>query len=417
MKPKKFTIFRRISIVTFAFITGMCLLFMAITYLSTTNFHQASTQLLNKDVAAHIAVFTSPFETDGINLRKADSVFQNAMVLSPSVEVYFLDTTGKVIAFHAPKNSIQLWNLPLENIKKLIDSHGTQYVKGPDPKEPDNPKIFSAAEVKGKDKNLGFIYVILGSNKSITNMLYASYFGSLLVKVFCVIIALSLIFSFIYLNRFQQSFNRILVVLDKFQNGDLDARFTTKEHDELSPVTSAFNKMADLLVYNINRLTKSEKERKDFIVNISHDLRTPLSIARGYTETLLIKNDKQETTKQQQQEFMQLVLNKIGQVDHMVKQLFELSKMESVDFTPKKEPFIFSEILTEIITTLTPAMAEKDLELDCSRCRDTSWINADIAMMERVVQNLLVNAIKYTPQNGSIDISLEKQNEQLLLLF
>jgi CHASE3 domain sensor protein len=62
MKQKKLTMFRRIGLLVFLLITGLCLLFMGITYLSTTAYHEASTQLLNKDVAAHIDRFTSPFE-------------------------------------------------------------------------------------------------------------------------------------------------------------------------------------------------------------------------------------------------------------------------------------------------------------------------------------------------------------------
>ncbi len=153
MKAKKFTIFRRISILFFTIITALCLLFIGITYYSTTNYHQASTQLLNKDVAAHIAKFTSPFENDGINKQKADSVFHDAMVISPSAEVYFLDTVGKVIAFHLNENKIEQWQLPLQNIKELIASKGEKYITGPDPRDPTNPKIFSAAEVKGKSKD------------------------------------------------------------------------------------------------------------------------------------------------------------------------------------------------------------------------------------------------------------------------
>ncbi|MDQ3681661.1 MAG: hypothetical protein M3352_01145, partial [Bacteroidota bacterium] len=91
--------FRRITFLVFSLITVLGLLFILITYLATTHYHQASTQLLNREVAAHIAKFTSPFENDGINKQKADSVFHNAMVISPSAEVYFLDTTGKVMAY------------------------------------------------------------------------------------------------------------------------------------------------------------------------------------------------------------------------------------------------------------------------------------------------------------------------------
>ena len=413
MKRKSLSIFSHISVLVFTLITIICLLFMGITYLSTSNFHEASMQLLNKDVAAHIAKFTSPFKDGGIDKKKADSVFYDAMVLSPSAEVYFLDTSGKVIAYHADVNDIKQWELSLENIKKLIASQGKEYIKGPDPRDPGNPKIFSAAEVLNGDKQLGYIYVILGSNKNITKMLYNSYFSGLIIKVFFVIIILSILFSFFYINRFQKSFNYMLVILEKFQNGDFEARFPLNKNGELEPVTAAFNKMADLLVYNIDRITKSEKERKDFIANISHDLRTPLSIARGYTETLLMKKEK-HISPQEEGEFLQLVYKKMVQVEYMVKQLFDLSKMESVSFVPSKEPFVFSEILQEIVHESLSAAQEKNIKIDSSNSEDASWIFADVGMIERVIQNLVVNAIKHTPQNGSIKVSLEKDSGMLI---
>ncbi len=97
MKAKNFSIFRRITILVFTLITILGLLFMALTYYSTTHYHLASTQLLNKDVAAHIAKFTSPYYANGTNKRIADSVFKNAMILNPSTEVYCLDYTGNLM--------------------------------------------------------------------------------------------------------------------------------------------------------------------------------------------------------------------------------------------------------------------------------------------------------------------------------
>lgn len=414
MKTKKITIFRRISIVFFTLITLLCLLFMAISYFLTTDFHQASTQLLNKDVAAHIVEFTSPFEKEGINKAKADSVFKNAMILSPGAEIYFLDTTGKVIAFHAPKSEIRLWTIPLKNIKKLIASKGKTYIKGPDPKDISDPKIFSAAQVKGKSGNLGFIYVILATNKNVTDVLYLSYLSNLLIIAICIIIILSIVFSFIYLNQMQRRFNQMIAVLEKFQNGNLEARFEIKEDDELAPVTLAFNKMADMLSDNIHRLTRSVKERKDFIINISHELKTPLAIARGYTESLSIKNVNHELSKSEQEEYIQIILDKIQQVDIMVNQLFELSKLDTADFNPVKEPFVLSEIVQETVNNFQWKALQKQAVLKCTQCLYHVWINADVSLMERVVQNLINNAVDNTYEHESIQVFMEVAGNNLI---
>jgi len=230
-----------------------------------------------------------------------------------------------------------------------------------------------------------------------------------------VIIAISVIFSFIYINRIKRGFNRMIPVFDRFENGDFTARFKTKEaHDEMAPITHSFNKLADLLVYNINRLTKSEKERKDFIATISHDLRTPLSIVKGYTETLLIKKAGPELSVGQQDQYLQLVLQKIAQIENMVQQLIELSKMEDVEFKPNKEPFVLSEIVRENINIYQLIASEKNVSLMCTECLYHVWVNADISMMERVFQNLIDNAIKSTPEGGKIQVSITAGNTDLV---
>jgi signal transduction histidine kinase len=408
MKEVQFNIFRRMAILVFSLITVLGALFTAITYLATTNYHQASTQLLNKDVADHIAKFTSPFDKNGINKQKADSVFEDAMVLSPSSEVYFLDTAGTVIAYHAPQKDIRLWRIPLTNIHQYIAANGRHYIKAPDPKDPLHLKIFSAAEVYVQNQKLGYIYVILNSksSESIMGTLLGSHVGNLAVKAFATIIVLSLLISILYLMRLRKSFNRMADVLRRFEDGDYTVRFQTKKQDELALVGHAFNNMADLLLQNINNLKKSEQDRKDFIAIISHDLRTPLAIVRGYAETLLIRKNTKEISDEQRHEYVQLILHKIHQVEIMVRQLFELSRIEAAEFKPNKEPFVLSEIVQEIINTFQLAAAEKGVSLRCTQCQYHVWVHADVSMIERAVQNLIENALKSTPAGGTIQVSI-----------
>ena len=410
-------IFRRIGLLVLSLITLLSLLFIIITYLSATYFFNASTELLNKDVAAHIARFTSPFEDTNINRQKADSVFYNAMVVSPSIEVYFLDTTGKVIYFESPDSAIKLWQIPLGNIDKLIASKGEIYTTSPDPKDPQQNKIFSAAEVIHHEKKMGYIYVILGSKayNNISELLFKSHAGTLALKAFCIIIILSFVISIYYIKRLQRRYNAVVGVLEQYRQGNFDARFIGNNNDEFTPVTTSFNSMAELLSHHIAQLKKAEQERKNFIANISHDLRTPLSIAGGYAETLINEGDK--ISSHQQKEYMQLVMSKLKQVENMVLQLFELSRLDAVDFKPEKEPFIFSEILQEITNSFTIAAGNKNIQLSCTGCREVVWTNGDIKMMERVLQNLIGNAIKNTPNGGKIIIQSQQQGDKLIAVF
>ncbi|HEV2478871.1 MAG TPA: histidine kinase dimerization/phospho-acceptor domain-containing protein, partial [Puia sp.] len=273
MRNSSFTIFRRIYIVIFLLIALLVVIFTAITYMATTNFYEMSTQLLNKDVAAHIAKFTSPYGREGFDRQKADSVFYEAMVISPSAEVYFLDTAGQVIYFHGQPAEIKSRRIPLDHIIRYLASDGTQHISGPDPRDPAHPKIFSAAAVEGDSGRLGYIYVILGSAqyRSVTQMLYNSEITPTVLGAVAAILAISLLATLLYLKRMRLRFDELVNVMGKrFREGD-------------------------------------------FMVNLSHDLRTPLSIARGYSETLLLK--KGDLSLTQEKEYLELVAGKIKQVE------------------------------------------------------------------------------------------------------
>ena len=416
MKTKTFPLFSRILLMVFTLITVLSLTFLLIAYMSVVHYYQASTQWLNKDVAAHIAKFTSPFEQGGLNKQKADSVFYNAMVISPSVEVYFLDTAGRVIYFHGAPNEVTQPVISLEAVREYLSKNGQIYVKGPDPRDPANPKIFSAATVQNKSGIIGYIYVILGSTeyRSVTSVIFKSHAAGLLLEIFLFILLVTIILTVLYVKRLGRNFRKLIAVLRKFESGDLTARFEESERNELTPVTHAFNKMSGMLVDNIERLKRAEVERKDFTTNISHDLRTPLAIARGYAETLSMNLENNRAGLPENEGYSKLIVSNIQTVEHMVQQLLDLSKMESAAVSLQKQPFVFSEIVQEFIHSFSLPAREKRILIKSVDCEDGAWIHADIHMMERVIQNLLTNAIKFTPEHGQILIQLSNQHNELI---
>ncbi|MHA4807320.1 HAMP domain-containing sensor histidine kinase [Flavitalea flava] len=419
MKRSNKSIFRSISLLISGLILVLAGLFITLTYLATVHYYQATTQRINKDVAAHIAKFASPFDSTGLNRKIADSVFYDAMILSPSVEVYFLDTAGKVMYFHAPDSVIKVWQLPLDHIRQYINSGGLEYIKGPDPKLPGMEKIFSAAEVRHGNRNLGYIYVVLGGNnyQTISQMLFGNHVTSLAIKVSAIVVILSIVVSLFYLNRIKRKLIRITDVMTAFREGNYKARFDSGIFDEFSSLTGSFNTMADLLTHNIERLEMAEMERKNFLANISHDLRTPLTVIRGYVETLQGESNSERLTSEKQEEITVLLHKKIRQMESMIMQLFELSRMESAEFKPAREPFNISEVMEEMTSDLRKPAEKKKIQLSSSGTHEMTWIDADIALMERVIQNLAANAIRHTPQHGWVHIKLEKKEQDILAIF
>jgi signal transduction histidine kinase len=367
MNRSPFALFRQIYLVVFLLTALLCVVFTGVTYLATTNFYEASTQLLNKDVASHIARFTSPYGREGFDRQKADSVFYDAMVISPSAEVYFLDTGGRVIYYHGLPGEIKSPVVPLTDIHRYIECGGTRHISGPDPRDPAHRKIFSAAAVEGESGRLGYIYVVLGNQqyRSVTQMLYSSQVTPTVLITVAAILTISLLVTMLYLHRMRVRFDELVNVMGKrFREGD-------------------------------------------FIVNLSHDLRTPLAIARGYGETLVLK--KGELSPEEEREYLELVVGKIRQVEGMVNQLFELAKIESPSFEAKREPFVFSEMMGDVLRAVG---AQK--QIGQRGVEDGSWIEADVPMMERVLQNLMVNALAYTPAGGRIVVGIKREGAVLV---
>jgi signal transduction histidine kinase len=357
-----FAFFRRIYVIVVLLIAVLGMLFIGVTYLATTSFYAASTQLLNKDVAGHIAKFTSPYGREGFDRQKADSVFYQAMVISPSAEVYFLDTTGRVIYFHGDTSEIRNWQVDTEALRRYLVSGGLRFISGSDPRDPEHRKIFSAASVEG----LGYIYVIFGNQqyRSVAQMLVNSRVTPAALEAALLIVVGSLVITVVYIRRARRRFE---------------------------------------LIEHTKRAVASEKERRDFMTNMSHDLRTPLAIARGYAETLQLKRG--ELSDGEEMEYGELVLGKIRQVEKMVGQIWELSKMESASFELRREPMVFSEVVQEVV--------KRKEEVSCENCEDGTWVNADVSMMERVLQNLVINAVAYTRDGGKIVVSLTRHGQVL----
>jgi signal transduction histidine kinase len=379
-----FAFFRRIYVVVVLLIAVLGTLFIGVTYLAATSFYAASTQLLNKDVAGHIAKFTSPYGREGFDRRKADSVFYQAMVISPSAEVYFLDTTGRVIYFHGDTSEIRSWQVDMEALRRYLEAGGVRYISGSDPRDPEHRKIFSAASVEGAANarwsggRLGYIYVIFGNQqyRSVAQMLVNSRVTPAALEAVVLIVVVSLAITVVYIRRARRRFE---------------------------------------LIERTRRAVASEKERRDFMTNMSHDLRTPLAIARGYAETLQLKRG--ELSDSEEKEYGELVLGKIRQVEKMVGQIWELSKMESASFELRREPMLFSEVVQEVVKGKGgPEVGGAGWkgEIGCENCEDGAWVDADVSMMERVLQNLVVNAVAYTGVGGKIGISLERSGGEVV---
>jgi len=395
-------------------ITSGVYIYIAVT--TADMYFQETRQNLDIQIASHIAAENDCFNRDSVNLDALKDVFHDVMVINPSIEVYLLDTSGIILAYYAPNQVISIEKVPLNPLENFIAENGESFLLGLDPKNPNKNKAFSAARVIDEGQFKGYIYVILGGQEyeNASQMVLGSYILRLGIRSMIIAFITAAIVGFIAIGIIVRNIRKIVYVIRDFQGGNLQARILLKSKSELQEFADSFNDMAETIVKNIGDLKTMDKNRREFAANISHDLRTPLTIIRGYAETIQLKDHL--LTSGQRKEHLETILGNIDRILAMVNELFELSSLEARDTDPDCEIFSLSELLQDIHQKNQIKAREKSIAFEL-KCEDhLSTVNADIQMMEKVFQNILDNAFHYTQPGGQIKISVQHGNDKDLIV-
>ncbi len=162
-------------------------------------------------------------------------------------------------------------------------------------------------------------------------------------------------------------------------------------------------KGAVLVFHEITELRKLERIRQDFVANVSHELRTPISSIKGYAETLLGEDIEDKHTIR---EFIEIIYQDSHRLANLIDDLLDLSKIESDKMNMVFEPLEVKPILERCLRVLDKMIKAKNLSLTVDISLNTPKVLADAKRISQVFLNLLDNAIKYTPEAGSIKIRI-----------
>ncbi len=417
MKNKKIKFFKSLKWkITALFLLLMFLLSVIYLYISVTTaekYFQETSQKLNIELAKHISDEAQCFIDGNVNQDVLKNIFHNVMVINPSIEVYLLDTTGTILTYFALDKKIKLKKIPLEPINSFIKEKGENFILGQDPRNKDREKAFSAAKVFEGEKFMGYIYVILGGEEydNATELVFGSYILKLGLRSMIITLLAAIIISIISIRFIMRNLNKIITATQNFKNGDLNSRIKINSEDELGLLANSFNEMAEKIVQNIAEIKTMDNLRRDLVANVSHDLRTPLATIQGYIETIMIKSAS--ISNEERNKHMKTILDSTERLKKLVEELFELSKLEAKEKVPKPEAFSIAELVQDIKQKNEVIASKKNINLTINFDEELPFVYADIGMMERIIQNLLDNAIKFTQENGKISIDLKKKTESV----
>ncbi len=402
------SLFWKISLVFFLLLATVGIAYVYTSHTSSKEYLEEVNQRLNHDTAKNIIENSTPFYNGKVIKPALEEMFHHVMAINPNLEVYLVNPKGNIIAWYPPEKKIHKNKIDLLPIKSFISDKSNKLIRGDDPLNPSSKKVFSAHPLTMNNMLYAYIYVVLNGEKNQTTSdnLFTSYLWQISYRTMAITLFFTFIIGLFIIRIITKNHSIILKVMQRFREGDLTARIAIDKISSEKQLGEMFNEMADILTKNIEKLKEVENLRRELIANVSHDLRTPIAIIRGYLETLQIKENS--ITPEDRKRYIDMVQESTIKLEKLINELFELSKLEANQIKPNKEPFIISELVNDIGTKYHIIAQNKKIKIETFLSTELAPVLADISLIERVIQNLLDNAIKFTPENGKITLTTEK---------
>ena len=262
----------------------------------------------------------------------------------------------------------------------------------------DHPSYVAALPVLRPQGEIA-AYVFAGTNVTGVIQAWRTLLNIFLVIAFS-IMSLTLILGFISSKVRAKPINEMADAALKFAHGDFSARVTADERDdEIGALAASFNQMAE-------SLEQSERQRSEFVANVAHELKTPMTTIAGFADGILdgtIPYEKQAA-------YLETISSETKRLNRLVRSMLDLSRIQSVGAEElRRHSFDAAELLVETLVLFEPKINERKLDVDVQLPEDPMTVCGSRDAINQVVYNLLENAVKFSVPGSTLGLSLFKQ--------
>ena len=337
----------------------------------------------------------------------------HAMALNPALEVYLLDPDGRVIGHALDQPGPLADRVDLSVVRPLA---GRAQVPpalpllGDDPRRPGARNVVSVEGLSHEGRMSGYLYVVLlGQTQQAVAAAVAQSgaWRELLLAALAVTAGASLLLVLV-MRTLTRPLRRLTDEVRAFHaDAAADAGAGETPDDEVDALREATRAMQQRIAHQLRQLQHSDRLRRELVSNISHDLHTPLANVQGYVETLLLAGDGLDAAARRQH--LETALRHLRRLHRRIADLFELSKLEAGGVAPRLEPFRLGELLQDVVQDGQLAARERGVTLSLAASAELhASVRADIGLIERVLQNLVDNALTHTPRGGAVTLAVER---------
>lgn len=388
----------------FMLTAGMVVLTMALLgvsfYALSYNYTVSEKRQEMQDRAVLVAQLSVDYFTAGDDAERdqGDALRSLAGVASRMTDVDFLicDTTGSVLLTTDADLAGKTVVVP-EDITQTVLGSERLYEGRSTVGVYEKKQFVVGVPMTDADGNtLGLVLAVMNSAELM--QMWRSFIA-LFFMTSAIILLLAFVASFVTSMRQIQPLTEMVKATRAYAGGDFDVRMQeTGDCGEISELAAAFNAMAD-------SLQETERQRRDFIANVSHELKTPMTTIAGFADGILDGT----IPKDQEDKYLATIADETRRLSRLVRSMLDMSRLESTgeDLTRRRE-FDISEKIVSTMLSFEARANDKQLDVDLQLPEDSMQVLADPDAITRVLYNLMDNAVKFAAPGSTLCVSLWK---------
>ncbi|HDM8157343.1 TPA: HAMP domain-containing histidine kinase [Vibrio harveyi] len=353
-------------------------------------------QSLHKELASHMRDDNPLMIGTDYNPKALKSIFHTLMLIGPDFEIYFLDSQGNITTHAAPEGAEIMGKVDLNSIKRFLNDEPFP-ILGEDPRNRGEHKVFSVAAIEELGSTVGYLYVVIGSTRhdAIANAQvdtpYIALAGLVLVSILGFALGAYVLVKRSLLNPIERVTNQLQ------QQAEHDFRLQpdfTRQVPELVPIANSYQMMAKHIQQQFLQLEYQSSHRRQSLLQLSHDLKTPLSSVLGYLETWRLQHPESDP-------LIDVAFRNCEKLSTQLHSLLDVARKEAPMPNYEYRPVDLGALMAECAETMQSQFARKEVLLKIDVDNEIQTVG-DKGLLERLVLNLLENALRHSPMRSEV---------------
>ncbi|MDW1599114.1 HAMP domain-containing sensor histidine kinase [Vibrio sp. Vb2960] len=353
-------------------------------------------QSLHKELASHMRDDNPLMIGTDYNPKALKSIFHTLMLIGPDFEIYFLDSQGNITTHAAPEGAEIMGKVDLNPIKQFLNDQPFP-ILGEDPRNRGEHKVFSVAAIEELGSTIGYLYVVIGSTRhdAIANAQvdtpYIALAGLVLVSILGFALGAYVLVKRSLLNPIER------VTKQLQQQAEHDFRLQpdfTHQVPELVPIAHSYQMMAKHIQQQFLQLEYQSSHRRQSLLQLSHDLKTPLSSVLGYLETWRLQHPESDP-------LIDVAFRNCEKLSTQLHSLLDAARKEAPMPNYEYRPVDLGTLMAECAETMQSQFSRTEVVLKVDIDSEIQTVG-DKGLLERLVLNLLENALRHSPIGSEV---------------